>query len=197
MIKKTKKNLFNWPLTFRRGLADQIRDPPLQPDHSALQHAGPVTDRRQVPLQLLQDAHGVSGQIRELSEQRAQAEAAHVHQVLQSRLLLQPPARRLANIFGKYRPFAKRHDEERRKQQQTPQMFKLYSSGPSPSGWPTDACFGSAGGGGGNSAAAGPAWDELRVVRRHCFFSRGFLAFFGEEGETAAAAVQTEAAPVS
>lgn len=104
-------------LTSRWRFADQLCDVPLQSDHSALQRAGPVADGHKISLQLLQDAHRVPGQIRELSEHRAQGEAAHVRQVPENLplllllLVLQPLAASwLAQIFRKYRAFTKRHD---------------------------------------------------------------------------------------
>lgn len=104
-------------LTSRWRFADQLCDVPLQSDHSALQRAGPVADGHKISLQLLQDAHRVPGQIRELSEHRAQGEAAHVRQVPENLplllllLVLQPLAASwLAHIFRKYRAFTKRHD---------------------------------------------------------------------------------------
>lgn len=103
---------FSFPLTSWRGLAEQLGDVPLQQDQSALQRAGAAAHGHQLPLQLLQDAHRVPGQIRELPQHRAQGCAAYVRQ-LPEHLRPQRPAAAaavgLAHIFGENGALAERH----------------------------------------------------------------------------------------
>lgn len=74
-------------------------------------------------------------------------------------------------------------------------MFKLYSSGPSPSGWRTDACYGCAVG------ETPPLLDALGAGCGSCVlivFFPSFSLFLVEQTDSAAAAaaVRNEAAPV-
>lgn len=68
--------------------AQQLRDALLQLRYSALQRARAATHARQLLLEFVHDVDCVTGQIRELEQQRAQAEPAHARQVRKKDLRL-------------------------------------------------------------------------------------------------------------
>lgn len=95
-------------LTLERRLAGcQSRDVSPQAENFVLQCSRALADGGDLPFEFLQDADGLPAQVGELSEDGAEAEAAHVRQVRARRS--GAPQRASAHVLGRDDALTKRH----------------------------------------------------------------------------------------